>query len=105
MRFLHAERTHPVYVEGCFACSLGTIGVGSVPGGTRPGSMEKWTLSQMKKNLRAYEGARKNGLRPSGTTVAAVEQAERDAESFQRGAEKLGFRDYDAFDREVKANG
>ena len=97
-------KTHPIYVEGCFACRIGTVGFASVPGGTRAGSVRLWHERQIKKNLEKYKGARDNGLRPEGTTVAAVEKAERLAESYDRGARKLGFKDDPAL-REAIASG
>lgn len=105
MRFLHAERTHPEPVPGCFGCALGTIGFSSVPGGTRGAQVERYTYDQMKKSLPKYKEARKNGLRPEGTSWQKVEEAERKAESLDRGARKVGFKDTKQFQEAVKANG
>lgn len=105
MRFLHAERTHPQPVPGCFACTLGTIGVGSVPGGTRGPQHERYVYDEMKKSLPKYKEARKNGLYPEGTNWRKVEKAERLAESYDRGAKKMGFKDEQDFSKAVKAHG
>jgi len=104
MRFLHAERTHPEPVAGCFGCALGTIGFASVPGGTRGAQIERYTYDEMNKSLPKYKEARKNGLRPEGTNWRRVEKAEQMAESIDRGARKLGFDNENQFKEAVKAN-
>lgn len=89
MSSLHRERTHPEYVEGCFACKIGSIGVGSVPGGTRPGSIAADHIRKRHRALNEYASARKAGLRPDSTKLGAVEAREKKIESFERGMEKL----------------
>lgn len=86
------QRTHPgLDVEGCFGCKISGVTFGSVPGGTRSGSAGRKAYETLKRDIEAYEGARKAGLRPDASTKAAVEKAERKAEVEERALKKLDY--------------
>lgn len=91
----HRQEVHPEYVEGCYGCKVSTIGVGTVPGGNRGPQLEKKRERTWKRDLESYAGARKAGLRPEASTKAAVEKAEKRAESEARGLKKLGYNEGD----------
>lgn len=66
---LHRERTHPVYVEGCFGCKASTL---------------NWADAQIRavshsneKELNAYKDARKWGIQPRSTRMHDIEGAVR----------------------------
>ncbi len=68
---LHRERTHKIFVEGCFGCKAGTLELH--PGDaahTRTVSKKKWDAE-----LNAYADARKQGIQPAGTSMKAVKDA------------------------------
>lgn len=77
----------------------------TVPGGTRGAQMERYTYDEMNKSLPKYKAARQNGLSPEGTNWRKVEKAERQAESLDRGARKVGFKDERQFREVLASNG
>lgn len=89
----HQQDVHPEFVEGCFGCKVSTVGVATVPGGSRGPQLEKKREKQWKRDLESYAGARKAGLRPEASTRKAVERAEQRAESEDRAKRKLGVND------------
>lgn len=66
---LHQIQKHPTYVEGCFGCKVMTLELNSGDT-TRDVSDKKWNSE-----LQAYRDARAQGMQPSGTSRAQVEQA------------------------------
>jgi hypothetical protein len=63
--------------------------VGTVPGGANDTADYRFHMD-FDKGMDRYVAARRNGLAPAATTVAAVEQAEAQAASQQRALKKLG---------------
>lgn len=85
--------THPEYVEGCFGCKLTTIALFDVETGDFRGTTRhRHSARKIKRDVEAYEKARKAGLRPESSTVEGVEKAEKRAESEERALKKLGFK-------------
>lgn len=65
--------THVEYVEGCFACKIKTIELGTGDAG-RADAMpqKKWDGE-----LAAYREARKQGIQPEGTSMKHIEAAKK----------------------------
>ena len=72
---LHRKRTHPVHVDGCFACHLSSLHINHSSEFKRIEGSE----STLAKDLDAYKRLRKNGVQPPTTTGAA--KLEREAKS------------------------
>ena len=85
---LHVEH-HPTPVEGCFGCKVLSIGIMSVPGGTRPGSFKRAHERQFAKDMDSYREARRNGEQPTQVSKKAVEEAQKRQESIERGKQKV----------------
>jgi len=97
------QRTHPTLdVEDCYTCKISTVTFGAVPDGTRPASIGKKNYQQLKRDVEAYEGARKAGLRPDSSTKAGVEKLERRLESEERGLKKLGYAKKSDFEKDMQ---
>ena len=93
----HADVVHRSQCKPCNAESWAnhvtpTIMLGTVPGGHNDthGSAQYKYQSNFDKGLDAYKSARDEGLRPKGTTVAAVDAAHREVKSQKRALKKLG---------------
>ena len=71
---LHALKTHPEYVEGCFGCKVGTLQMNA---GDASGNMiaSGWTGKKWDNELKAYRDARAQGIQPDGTSMAKVRAA------------------------------
>jgi hypothetical protein len=86
------HETHPEYVEGCFGCKLTTIAMFDVETGDGRGTTpQRMSARKIARDVEAYAGARKSGLRPETSTREGVEKAEKRAEQEARVAKKLGF--------------
>lgn len=85
---------HPRFEDGCFRCKIGSVGFGSVPGGTRPGSARADKAKQFSKDMDAYWRARRAGERPEASTEKGVRQARQKAEiqeKAKKAAEERGW--------------
>jgi hypothetical protein len=70
---LHKRQTHPEFVEGCFGCKAATLEMGVGDANTKVAmSTSKWDAE-----LKAYKDARAQGIQPSGTSMAKVQEAVR----------------------------
>jgi len=71
---LHQERTHPSYVEGCFACKVTRVQVSEAAMPTRRPNVARATAEekQMERDHPAYRRLRADGLQPP-TFVGAHE--------------------------------
>ena len=65
--------THVEYVEGCFACKIKTLELGTGDAG-RVDSMPQKKLD---KELSDYRDARRQGIQPAGTSRKHIEEAKR----------------------------
>lgn len=72
----HRRETHQTFVEGCFACRIGGIGFGSIPGGSKVGAINLTSEKDFAKGMDGYKKAKGNGLQPNAPTVRAVKEAE-----------------------------
>ena len=62
---------HSVYVDGCFACKLGTLELNTGDAGRADSmSQKKWD-----KELSNYRDARSQGIQPAGTSTAQIQAA------------------------------
>ena len=63
---------HDSYVDGCFACKIHTLELGTGDAGRAeaPMSGKKWD-----NELEAYRKARAEGIQPAGTTMKAINEA------------------------------
>jgi hypothetical protein len=70
---LHQRQTHPEYIEGCFGCKVTTLelGVGD------SNSKVEMSTSKWDAELNAYRNARAQGIQPTGTSMAKVQEAVR----------------------------
>ena len=59
---------------------------------------------KVKKDTETYAAWRSDDFRPDQSTREAVFRKEREMESLDRGAKKMGYRDYDAMRRESGAS-
>lgn len=66
---LHALKTHPVYVEGCFGCKAATLNLDT-------GHIRAWAQGQ-ERELSSYKDARKYGIQPRSTKQHDVTAAVR----------------------------
>ena len=65
------HREHGVYVDGCFACKLGTLELNTGDAGRADSmSQRKWD-----KELQSYRDARSQGIQPAGTSTAQIQAA------------------------------
>lgn len=85
----HQRETHPAFVEGCFPCQIQTVGVMSMPDGTRPGSAAAAHAIKFKDDVERYRSARQGGIQPARSTKAGVIQEEKRIESALRAIPKL----------------
>ena len=69
---LHRERTHPVYVEGCFGCKASTVTVAD--GHIRA------VAHRNEGELNAYRDARKQGIQPRSTQMRDITTAVRESD-------------------------
>lgn len=74
----HQRETHPIYVEGCFGCKVGTLQL-NAGDATREVSDRKWVS-----DIQAYKDARAEGIQPGGTTRKAVDDARKASETLGR---------------------
>lgn len=65
---IHQQRTHPNYVDGCFACKISTVSIGTVPGGAKDERTGIAYGREMEDNLKQYERRKAAGEKPSGIT-------------------------------------
>lgn len=81
----HQRETHPHFVEGCFACKVGTLQLNSGDA-RREVSDKKWVS-----DIQAYKDARAQGIQPAGTSRKAVEDARKASDTLGRpyNAEKM----------------
>lgn len=86
---LHRRRTHPKYVEGCFGCKLGTISVGTVPGGARDRRTGISAKNNYESDLHHYRERRRAGEQPDGTTRVAQEKYERRVANWEKSERTL----------------
>lgn len=89
------HRKHPAYVEGCYGCKLTSVAIFPPEGGTSDVARYRQSAREVAKDIEAYSGAKKNGLRPPTSTRKGVEKAERQAESEERALKKLGVKSLD----------
>ena len=62
---------HTSYVDGCFACKLGTLELNTGDAGRADSmSQRKWD-----KELQSYRDARSQGIQPAGTSTAQIQAA------------------------------
>jgi len=75
--FLHREREHPEYVEGCFGCKIGTLQTNAGD------AMGAKSMSNKKRDgeLQAYRDARSQGIQPGGTSMKSIVEAHRASET------------------------
>lgn len=66
---LHRERTHPVYVEGCFGCKASTVTIAD-------GQVRAFA-HRNESELDAYRSARKQGIQPKSTKIGDITAAVR----------------------------
>lgn len=70
---LHRKQAHPVYVEGCFGCKISTLELGVGDANSKVSmSTSKWDAE-----LKAYKAARDQGIQPTGTSMAKIQEAVR----------------------------
>ena len=70
---LHRQQTHPEFVEGCFGCKVGTLAMNTGEANSNLSvSAKKWD-----KELQAYRDARAQGIQPTGTSMAKIQEAVR----------------------------
>lgn len=68
---LHQRVTHPVFVEGCFGCKVGTLQLNAGDASSnREVSKAKWNAE-----LDAYADARAQGIQPAGTRMGQIQAA------------------------------
>jgi len=68
---------HSVYVDGCFACKLGTLELNTGDAGRADSmSQKKWD-----KELQSYRDARAQGIQPAGTSTKAIREAHQASET------------------------
>ena len=82
------HKEHVGYVEGCFACKVGTLQVNTGDAGRAESmSQRKWDAE-----LDAYKAARAEGIQPAGTSMKAVEEARQASDNLGRAfnAETMG---------------
>lgn len=65
------QKTHPVYVEGCFGCKVGTLKVGYCGKAGQDATAQKRWDSE----LDLYSSAVKQGIQPESTKRRGVEAA------------------------------
>lgn len=78
---LHQQRTHPTYVEGCFACKCGSISISADALPTRGKAVSSMSAQErrMDRNLDAFKRLCDDGLNPA--TCANAAKLERTAET------------------------
>lgn len=68
------EHLHEEYVEGCFACKVGTLQLNA--GDAKHTMTESgWTEKKWNKELSDYRSARAQGIQPDGTSTAKIRHA------------------------------
>lgn len=71
MATLHQRKTHPVYVDGCFGCKVGTQRIGYCGQGGQDATRQKaWD-----QELDLYASAVKQGVEPETTYTGGVRAA------------------------------
>jgi hypothetical protein len=65
------QKTHPVYVEGCFGCKAATLRIGYCGQGNQDASTQK----RWDKELDLYASAVKQGVQPDSTSTRATQKA------------------------------
>jgi hypothetical protein len=65
---------HTEYVEGCFACKVQTLQLGT---GDAKGALVEsgWTQKKWKTEINEYRKARAQGIQPTGTSLSKVRAA------------------------------
>jgi hypothetical protein len=69
-----AGHTHTKYVEGCFACKIKTLELGT---GDANGALvaNGWTNKKWDGELKAYRDARAQGIQPASTKMKDIQTA------------------------------
>jgi hypothetical protein len=81
-----ASHSHTDYVDGCFACKIGTLHLGT---GDANGNLvaNGWTNKKWDGELHAYREARRQGIQPASTKMKdikkAVEASDKIGQAFQ----------------------
>jgi len=75
--------------EDCYGCKIARVTFGSVPGGTRPGSIGKAKTAQFEKDMNAYSAARKAGEQPHQVSEKSVKANRLRQESLERARKKI----------------
>lgn len=65
------QKTHPVYVEGCFGCKVSSLRIGYCGQGDQDASRQK----RWDRELDLYASAVKQGIQPEGTATTASRAA------------------------------
>lgn len=68
---LHQQQTHPVYVDGCFGCKVGTLTVNTSTAYRDVTARER----ALRADLDAYKRLRQDGLQPPNVDGAAQLEA------------------------------
>ncbi len=95
------RRKHPELNEpGCFGCKISSVGFSSIEGGTRGPWRQRLSAKKIERDQERYKAAVDAGLRPEASTEEGVRKAEQKEEIKERGARKLGYKDYESFARD-----
>jgi hypothetical protein len=82
------QKTHPVYVEGCFGCKAATLRIGYCGQGNQDATAQK----RWDKELDLYASARKQGIQPDTTSTrssqAALDWSERTGKAYSEEAKQ-----------------
>lgn len=69
------ERTHPVFVEGCFLCRVSSVGIAASARGSARAQTGNELERAWDKDMHAYKRLRGNGVQPPRIDGAAVREA------------------------------
>lgn len=67
------QETHPVYVEGCFGCKVGSLRIGYCRSSE---GQDKSRANRLEAELGRYESAVKSGIQPESTRTPDIIRAE-----------------------------
>lgn len=81
---IHQRRTHPSYVEECYACKLSTIAFGTVPGGSKDSKVHVSKFKEKEKALHAYRERRRAGEQPDSISMKGIRDVEKRAERWDK---------------------
>lgn len=77
MPTLHQMNTHPIPVDDCFGCKVGSVQLmGCTPSRSKgAGRSDRTQQKRWDKELDLYRNARSQGIQPAGTTTAKIRKA------------------------------